>query len=331
MRGHDECTGRLVSAGLPGLARLAAGTATLGLRRVATSGRRRVGDHRVHRAGAWSSGGPLRRPERRRWAPPEDARRRHAKHEGDGHADESVNERRKRRHGTSHRRVHTERRWKRLARCHVCRDDILLRARARHPVLDELGGLGLLLNGYIREADVAHGCRELVRLRRAGNSASEGLGRLERLGHRSGAACLHDVRDSDAATRPQHAERICHDLLLVRREVDDAVGDYDVHRPIADWDVLDLAQPERHILRLQLARILARAGDHVGSHVHADDGARWADGTPSEERVEASARAQIDDDLARLKPCNLNWVAASEAEVRAVSELADGELILLVP
>ena len=62
-------------------------------------------------------------------------------------------------------------------------------------------------------------------------------------------AAHDDVGDGEAAARLEHAEGLAQHAVLVGREVDDAVGDDDVHRVVGQRDVLDLALEELDVRR----------------------------------------------------------------------------------
>src|SRR5437867_9217064 len=53
-------------------------------------------------------------------------------------------------------------------------------------------------------------------------------------------AANHHVRDGKAAAGLEHSIRFAEDAVLVRRKIDDAIRDYDVHRSAGKRDVLDL-------------------------------------------------------------------------------------------
>ena len=53
-------------------------------------------------------------------------------------------------------------------------------------------------------------------------------------------ATNHHVRDGKAAAGLEHSIRFAEDAVLVRRKIDDAIRDYDVHRSAGKRDVLDL-------------------------------------------------------------------------------------------
>src|SRR6266536_6127137 len=57
---------------------------------------------------------------------------------------------------------------------------------------------------------------------------------------RSDLVLGHDVRDAEAATQPEHPERLGENRGLVNRQVDDAVGNDHVDRAVWQWDGLDL-------------------------------------------------------------------------------------------
>ena len=112
---------------------------------------------------------------------------------------------------------------------HVGRDDVLLGFRAREPILDELGRLGLHHNLHIDESGIAQQPFDFRGKRRARDSASEGLLVLEALRQLLRA---HNVRDGHAPARLEHPEGLAANGRLIRRQVDDAVGDHHVGRRV---------------------------------------------------------------------------------------------------
>ena len=136
---------------------------------------------------------------------------------------------------------------------------------------------------------------------------------------------------SETDSRPpglQHAERLAEDLGLVGDEVDDAVADDRVHGRVGDRQVLDLAEPELDVVEPALAAFRARALDHLGRHVDADDAAAWARRARGEEAVDAAAAAEVEHGLARLQREQRERVAAAEAEVGALGDR--GEVVGVV-
>ncbi len=70
------------------------------------------------------------------------------------------------------------------------------------------------------------------------------------------------VGDGDPPAGLQHASDLLPDLRLIRREVQHAVGDHDVHTGIGHGQVLDLAQAELDVIeaRVLVGRQRCRGG-----------------------------------------------------------------------
>src|SRR5262249_22540934 len=119
--------------------------------------------------------------------------------------------------------------------------------------------LGPILGFFQRARDAAHPQKDVP---------------PQRLG--DGAARNH-IRYGEAAARLQDAERLAQDLVLVARQIDDAVGDDDVDRVVGQRNVLDLALQELHVLDARLLLVLAGQRQHLVGHVEAVGLAAWTD------------------------------------------------------
>ena len=139
----------------------------------------------------------------------------------------------------------------------------------------------------------------------------------ERFGHRRGR---DDIADRKAAAGREHAERFATHLLLVRRQVDDAVGQDHVDRGVGDGQVLDLAETELDVVRAHALLGGPRALQHLGRHVDADHAAGGADSLRREEAVDAAAAAEVEHAFAGLESCEFLRIAAAKAEVCAFGQ-----------
>lgn len=120
---------------------------------------------------------------------------------------------------------------------------------------------------------------------------------------------------SETARRPpepEDAEGFGQDRPLVRRLVDDAVGDDHVDVRVGERQVLDLPLPEFHVLDAGLPGIRACLLEHLVGHVHAVHHAFRADPTGRKKRVGSGTRAEVQHRLASLEIHQGRGVAASE-------------------
>ena len=133
-------------------------------------------------------------------------------------------------------------------------------------------------------------------------------------------ADVHHIGDRQPPTRLQHAERLAEHLRLVRHQVDHAVGDDHVARPVGDRQMLEFAQPELDIARADARRIVARLGQHLVGHVDADHPALGSDLPGGEQAVEAGTAAEIDQHLTRSQSSDRLGIAAAQTEVRTLRD-----------
>jgi hypothetical protein len=89
--------------------------------------------------------------------------------------------------------------------------------------------------------------------------------------------------------------------MLFERQIDDTVGDDDIHATIGHRQVLDLSQAELDVRGPYLACIGPRPLDHVRRHVHADDMSLRPNSLRRQEAVNATPGAKVQHRLARLQ------------------------------
>jgi len=173
----------------------------------------------------------------------------------------------------------------------------------RQPNVDQSRGLG-------------HGAR-FIGQHRSRQAADERLDHVQEFlgkGFEQG-----QIGDGNPPARLQHAGDFPPDLRLVRREVQDAVGDHHIHAVVRSGQVLDLAQAELHVVEPRVLLIcgdaLASLAHHVWGHIDADDApARpylWA----RDEDVETPAAAQVQDYFARSERGDRRRIPAGKAHV----------------
>jgi hypothetical protein len=125
----------------------------------------------------------------------------------------------------------------------------------------------------------------------------------------------NDIGDSQPATGFQHAIRLRKYAPLVRRQIDDAVGDDRVRRRIGDRQRLDLAKAKFDVPITSFDRIGARFGNHRGRHVDADDPTDLADLARRQKAVESAPTAKVDDRFAGLQTGDCLRISAPEPHV----------------
>ena len=111
--------------------------------------------------------------------------------------------------------------------------------------------------------------------------------------------------------------RLAEHLRLVRAQVDDAVGDHDIHALRGDGEVLD--QPLAKLDGPRVAgvdRVGAGALEHLGRHVDADEAAFRAELLGGEQGVESRSGAQVDDGFAWFQASERRGVPAAKPEIR---------------
>mmetsp|Transcript_6795 Transcript_6795/g.27732 ORF Transcript_6795/g.27732 Transcript_6795/m.27732 type:complete len:284 (+) Transcript_6795:3020-3871(+) len=197
--------------------------------------------------------------------------------------------------------------------------DVVLRAAARQPVLDELLALLLFDDAHVLEPRIDEHVDEVLSHGSPGYSAGERLVRLEVLGE---FLDVHHVRDGESASGLEDPESLAQNPGFVRREVDDAVGDDRVRPVVFARQVLDLPEPELQAGRgeLGLEGLRPRAREHLGRHVDADDAPRGSHGVRGEEAVYPRAAAEVEHVLPGLEPRQTDGCAAADAQFGVADE-----------
>ena len=136
-------------------------------------------------------------------------------------------------------------------------------------------------------------------------------------------ACEDDIGDDHPATRTEDAGDLTKDDRLVGHEVDDAVAGDGVHGRIVDRKRLKPAVPEVDLTVSSLGRIDASPLQHLGGHVDADDPASVADVPRRKEGVDAGARAEVEDRLARHEIEKVDRSPAAKTEVGSLRKLLE--------
>ena len=100
---------------------------------------------------------------------------------------------------------------------------------------------------------------------------------------------------------------------LSRGQVDDAVRDDDIDGVVGERDGLDLAFQKLDVLDARLLLVFAGERQHLVRHVEAVSFARGADAARGKQHVDAAARAQVEDGLARPATGRARWGCRSRA------------------
>ena len=171
---------------------------------------------------------------------------------------------------------------------------------------------------HLAEAGGADGGQVVAPQERAGDAGGVKTVRLAQIGRKR--PLKDDVRDDHPPAGLEDAVHLAEDLRLVRREVDDAVGDDHVHRAVLDRQLLDQTLAELHVAQAgglaELSGVPAGQSQHLRRHVHADGPAFGAHLLRGQEHVLSGAAAQVEHDVAFLQARECNRVAARQAEFR---------------
>src|SRR6185437_1404024 len=97
------------------------------------------------------------------------------------------------------------------------------------------------------------------------------------------------VRDGEPTAGLEHPVGLPQNLALVPREIDDAVGDDDVHRVVGEWNGLDLSLEKLDVGRSRLPSVLPRQGEHLVGHVEPIGLAGRADTLGREQHIDPAA------------------------------------------
>ncbi len=120
-----------------------------------------------------------------------------------------------------------------------------------------------------------------------------------------------NIGNSQPAARFEHPECFGKNPGLVRREVDYAIGDDDIHRAGCNRQLFEIALAEFHVLQIQTPGTGLGALDHFGNDIHADHMSRFANFPGRKETIQPGAGAQVQDSLTGLQGCQCDRIAAS--------------------
>src|SRR5918998_2828055 len=135
----------------------------------------------------------------------------------------------------------------------------------------------------------------LLLLQRPDNAPGPQPNGLEHLVGELGLGAEEDyVRDGEASSRPKDPVGLGDDLRLVRREVDDAVGDHHIDVLVWQRHVLDVALEELGVLQASLRLVLAGELQHLIGHVHTVGFTSGGDPPGREQHVYAPAATEVE-------------------------------------
>jgi len=124
-----------------------------------------------------------------------------------------------------------------------------------------------------------------------------------------------DVAHRYSAARLEHAGNLTKYRGLVRREIQDAVGDDAINRRIRQWNLVDGGLIELDIGVAARLGICSRTLNHGRRHIYADGTAFRANHLRRQEHVEPSAGAEIDHNLTGSDVCRSRGIATRQAHI----------------
>ena len=130
-------------------------------------------------------------------------------------------------------------------------------------------------------------------------------------GMRGQRRCQQHIRYEHPAARLQNARRLPEHRVLVRREINHAVGYNHIHRPVLNRRAFHLCQVKLHIVHAQIGGVGARQVYHIRRHIDADDPAALAHRFGGDKAVYPPAAAEIHHRLARVEIADSRGIAAA--------------------
>src|SRR3954469_7458912 len=165
-------------------------------------------------------------------------------------------------------------------------------------------------NAHVGQPDCAKAFLELTQRQRARDAADVAASLRSLL--RAQTVLGDYVGNAHAPAGPQDASDLGEYRALVRREVDDAIADYDVDRVVWQRDVLDVPAQELDVGCAGLGDVLLGQAQHLVGHVEAEDSAGWPDAFAREQNVDSAAGAQVQHPFALAHLGDGDWVPAAE-------------------
>jgi hypothetical protein len=106
---------------------------------------------------------------------------------------------------------------------------------------------------------------------------------------------------------------VVEDLLLVRRQIDHAIGDHDVDRVRGEGDVFDVPLQELDVRHAGLLAVPDREGEHLLGHVESVDLPGGPDALRGEQDVDPAAGPQVQHRFPLVELGDGGRVATAEA------------------
>ncbi|SPE28618.1 hypothetical protein SBA3_1470011 [Candidatus Sulfopaludibacter sp. SbA3] len=122
----------------------------------------------------------------------------------------------------------------------------------------------------------------------------------------------HNVGHGEAAAGLENPEGLGENPVLIRRKIDDAVRDDDVHGVVGEWDVLDFAFQKLDVADAGLALVFVRESQHFIGHIQT---VRFSGGPYAprgKQHIDAAAGAKVQNGLAGFQFRQSGWIAAAE-------------------
>src|SRR5665811_183839 len=115
-----------------------------------------------------------------------------------------------------------------------------------------------------------------------------------------------------SASRGEHPDDLGEYPRLVRGEIEHAVRDNDIHRPIFHGKLLDVALAHLYVVVPSCSYIPARAFQHLVRHVHTDHPAFRAHLRSGQQQVYSRPATQVQNCLTNLEVTERNGVPTAK-------------------
>jgi hypothetical protein len=120
------------------------------------------------------------------------------------------------------------------------------------------------------------------------------------------------VADAEPAAGLEHSEGLGQHCGLVVGQVDHAVGDHHVHRPVRQRDVLDAAVQELDVANTCLLGVAARQAQHVGAGIQPVHLAVRTHPAGRQQHVDPTTRSQVQHGLSGMDVRHGHRIAAAQ-------------------
>jgi hypothetical protein len=103
----------------------------------------------------------------------------------------------------------------------------------------------------------------------------------------------HDVRDGKATPGPQDAKGLAQHDVFVGAQVDHAVRDDDIDRPVGQWNRFDLTLEELDVGDACMSLVFTSECQHLIRHIQTVGFAAWGNTARGKEDINAVATPQV--------------------------------------